>query len=879
MALNISNPFANKAELRVEIGKTSVEELAKFQEKAEAKGGGQLRAKQNKDGSFTLYVSADKKLRLAGNGQRAREARGAKLDLAKNLVKDILSRRLPAGGSTPALLKKINDGRALTVTGLATSLSHVSTSTTQGVSQRALAHYTAKFQDLDQALKQPGLRALLGETMNSSYVGENFDFECRMMDFHACKSPTDKLQLAEGIFHDFIESSEANPETIKLNLSSVQSQQILSDIQILRADVAQNGTISEGNYNKLNQLFDDAQLSVRTNFVGNDSADVVLGNLANTDAFKQELSRIIATTANTSRDELNPARVLPPGSGEELQQAMSLENVLGDSGLRESLRSHLSSVGKQADLQRYEALENCAKLEKNPSTSEQGLLGLLEKLAPSDRKGQKILQEPQRDDFAGRIQYLQQQDSIFGTGDLSPSDLRKAVQSLIADMQTDAGNTLRPSLSGIREAVIDHLAHQKLEWQADREKHYGDFQQFVGQELVGSGGATGSGRARIGKQFYQVKDSIEHAGLLRRLKAGGLNHENYGEVISSNIARALRGAQDRQLIPEVSLRQNESTQEAVVTSRYLSGGQGDLDDHYRSLVGGPLPKGQKHCKVELGSSAPSGGGVLRLSGQAARDVQTNIALSALMGDHDVNPGNMIFAKGERVGRIDFGHAFNELIAGPKLFGGGGVRNTDNRILDFFNRESVSGNPLVSGQSDPKLWRDYTGAGHSAGMTQALRDVASSTEALDGLVQAKTQFVDLLAELDSRGTPQAKKEIEDITQSLAKISKNIGAPIDATKPDDVVREVFQKLDAFVRDGQTQMRQVADLSELQTRIDDFIKQSDGGAKIPDEIQTAYDQLTDSSVKSSTGLTWMKTARDIPAFEGDLQSYIDKRRSGEL
>jgi hypothetical protein len=102
-------PFANKAELRVEVGRTSVEELRAFQERA---GSGDVRAKKNDDGSHTLYVAADRKPRLSSMFQSyGAEARTAKQDLAKDLIGEIVSRRMPNGAmSHKELVSNINKG-------------------------------------------------------------------------------------------------------------------------------------------------------------------------------------------------------------------------------------------------------------------------------------------------------------------------------------------------------------------------------------------------------------------------------------------------------------------------------------------------------------------------------------------------------------------------------------------------------------------------------------------------------------------------------------------------------------------------------------------------------------------------------------------------
>ena len=103
----ISFQPANKAELRVEVGKTSLDHLQQFPADAAGKGGGQIRAKANEDGSYTLYVPADTKLRLSGLASAlgfkgyGQTERTQKQDLAKDLVKEILSRRLPQEGLAP----------------------------------------------------------------------------------------------------------------------------------------------------------------------------------------------------------------------------------------------------------------------------------------------------------------------------------------------------------------------------------------------------------------------------------------------------------------------------------------------------------------------------------------------------------------------------------------------------------------------------------------------------------------------------------------------------------------------------------------------------------------------------------------------------------
>jgi hypothetical protein len=94
---------------------------------------------------------------------------------------------------------------------------------------------------------------------------------------------------------------------------------------------------------------------------------------------------------------------------------------------------------------------------------------------------------------------------------------------------------------------------------------------------------------------------------------------------------------------------------------------------------------------------------------------------------------------------------------------------------------------------------------------------------------------------------------------------------------VVKEVFDNLELFVLEGQAQMREVADLSELQTKIDDFVKSNPSGTTLPSDIAQTYERLMQSSVKApdGEGLVWMKMSSETPAFQGSLESYVQARR----
>lgn len=919
----ISFQPSHKAQLNVEIGKTSLEELQKFSDQVAEKGGGEIRARKNKDGTVTLYAPANSKIRLSSLSSKWGEtARTAKKDLAVNVMKEIISRRMPGGddrGLASGILRNVGNRSG----SLATALKETGLAAFESVPDS----FKQKFQTVDGIMSQPETREAFRQHLEGQHTGENFTFLRGLQDFQKAGSPQEKMALAEKLFK-MIESEENPPSVfdqnnihkdVQINISGASARSTFDQIRELRQSLVPGQEPSPQDRAKLDHLFDNAKQDILL------MLQPTIGQFTVKPEFKAALGHAYARTSQQGLETSSAGR-LAPGSGAQFQDGVrtlkdhfkTIDTVLGDPEVATSFREHLTQTGKLEHLNHYQALQDLGSLSQEMGVPDTELLKALgqamgipweapEIPLPSVKIEGEIEsldldpQPPKEDGVPEQItkefrklqSELNDMNELFGEGGSQGEGgnevlIRSKIKDFINTLQKDAANGLRAGnlqgfvgsdrLYGLLERrVSDRLFNQQLEWQPGSEQHFGSFDRFAGRPLEGSGGATGSGRTRIGGQFYQVKGSIEHAGLGRRLKAGGLNTENYGEVIASNIARALVGTGSRSQMPEVSLRQDVSKHEAVVTSRYLNGGKGDLKALYMERAG-PLPRGQKHPKIHLDSVAPSGGGVLRLDTTASRDVQRNIALSALLGDHDVNPGNMIALKDGHVGRIDFGHAFNELITGigGRATGGGGVHNRNNRILDFYNRETVSGVPLT-GQTRAKLWRDYVGAGPSEGTTQALRTIADSTEWMDGLAQAKTQFLDLVVSLSKEGTEEAQAQIRDLTDSLKRMSQNIDKPVTATAPSDVIRQVFDNLNAFVTEGQTQMRTVADLSDLQTQIDEHIRTGNPDV-IPQSILQGYERLKNSSVGAPEGggLTWMKLSADTPAFTGTLVSYMTQRRA---
>jgi hypothetical protein len=408
-------------------------------------------------------------------------------------------------------------------------------------------------------------------------------------------------------------------------------------------------------------------------------------------------------------------------------------------------------------------------------------------------------------------------------------------------------------------------------------------EHFAGSQANEAGGKTGSKRVKdkVDGANYQVKLSILDAAPVRQIKAGSLDRENFGEFIASCIGRAVTDS-DRgtEFVPRVSLVYDKERHRCLVASRYLPDVEvGNLNDYAHKVKGAEI-----HDNQVFVSTRRQKNGYCYIGGDQDRllraDLARAMAVSALVGDHDVNPGNMMMIKDDsgavRVARIDFGHAFNDLLGASILFGGQ-VRNKENNILDYVNRQTVS--HALAWRRTAKLWRHYEGIIPSIEMINAFREIADSPGLKAGLDNAKQSFESLVSDLlrDPEGN---KAVLNHIKKSLITISDSISKhKIDPNLSiQEVLSQTFKNISDFCSKGQRQMREVADLMQLQMDIDKVIKDKRNGQDIEpaliNKIKTQYDLLLQAEgigLKKNRGIRWVKLYRDKPAFKGDLTDYI--------
>ncbi len=276
------------------------------------------------------------------------------------------------------------------------------------------------------------------------------------------------------------------------------------------------------------------------------------------------------------------------------------------------------------------------------------------------------------------------------------------------------------------------------------------FKEFNIRNAVNTGGVTGSIRVvretQNSKHFYQLKPSILSNEFLRKLKAGGVDRENFGEVIAAKIGRSiLQNPDGSEAVPDVSLVYDSENRQVSVASKYLTGKKVRTLDDYAQEQNLKI-KFKRHATFVDGTK-PISAGQYNISGDKHKEFRQGlanaIAVSALVGDHDVNPGNMM-AVDNKVARIDFGHAFNDLLNTAKIFGGG-VRNKKNQMLDFLNRENVASFPPPG--DIPKLWRDYPGMIPSQELANAFKEMSHLMVCKKVYIQLGLSFRSLFLSLE------------------------------------------------------------------------------------------------------------------------------------
>ena len=448
------------------------------------------------------------------------------------------------------------------------------------------------------------------------------------------------------------------------------------------------------------------------------------------------------------------------------------------------------------------------------------------------------------------------------------------------------------SLSCATQRVVVALIYGKL--LGEESVVHAHIEDFSTKDKRHSGGKTGSSTVKKGKDNYQLKSSILDAPLERKLKARYSDNENFADCIASKVLEFVTGSNQEnapELIAQGTLVIDEEKQRILFASRHIKNlvPGATLEGYAKRQVLGLIfttPK-DKHVKISFKESGEAKdvfymGGDDPAKKLLRKDVVKALACSMISGDHDVNPGNMVAftdkAGNIRVARIDFGHAFNDLLAGPKVFGGR-ARNTGNAMLDFMNRDTLI--HLAPSNQKTKLWRDYVDIVPSAELAEAFREVSAEKEQRKaGVRDVCMHFLGVLQELEK--DPEKNKEvINHMIQSLISINNTItDKRIYITTPhEDVLLQVFANIDHFYSENQKQMEDVAKLMNLQVKIDELLVAKKNDEKLDNkliaELNRDYEYLRKAKgIRSGHGIEWIKSDADTKDLKGTLHDFIIKR-----
>jgi hypothetical protein len=384
-----------------------------------------------------------------------------------------------------------------------------------------------------------------------------------------------------------------------------------------------------------------------------------------------------------------------------------------------------------------------------------------------------------------------------------------------------------------------------------------------------TGGVTGSARVKdyVENKNYQLKPSIlDNPKLIRRVKAEYSDRENFGEVIASCIGRELLGDK----VPEVSLVYDHERKRVSVASKYLEGDSGGVRtlDEYAKEKGATVSEKQRHARFIAGTTDKKEQGEIALDGpemsSLKQDLARAIAVSIATGDHDVNPGNMMVITKDgksHIARIDFGHAFNDLLNALKA-NGGQLLDAKNPVLDFFNRPKIAG---LGGDSS-KLWRDYPGLIPSQEMVIALQEMSQdfNTKALNGVRNAENEFRALATAMTIN---QDMKGLAHLEKSLGAICSNVsGKKLNPSSDiNEAITNAFTQISAFTVKQGNNFEKVANIMQVQMDIDAALK---SGTPLP---QRSIDLLNDPDFPTKNGkIQWVKSGPN-PAFSGSVEEYM--------
>ncbi|MFA5959616.1 MAG: hypothetical protein WC785_03800 [Tatlockia sp.] len=399
--------------------------------------------------------------------------------------------------------------------------------------------------------------------------------------------------------------------------------------------------------------------------------------------------------------------------------------------------------------------------------------------------------------------------------------------------------------------------------------------------VTGSVRVTGKAGSADAGSAYQLKPSILDNSLVRRTKAEGTDRENFSEFIAATLLFHL--LKDKGIsIPEVSLVYDRENKRVLIASKYVEGEKVQTLDEYAKEKGLLISvEGKKaHITMVAGDGAKNNQAGIDSEHIAPlkKGLTQVVAANGLVGNHDVNPGNVLVvtdAMGKsRLVAIDFGHAFNGLLNAPSILGGQFIL-PGNPVKDFFNREKVAG---IAGGDPSKLWRDYPGLVLTEEMADSVIEEGLHTDRAikEGLRESKRAFEDLMQLVHQDGNE--KDMLGHINKTLAKIDNDAlrGAPIKARHvPTGILDKVYDDLESNIIANRNHSLKTGCQLKIQCMVNKGLSEGKDISTIQQELDEFIGRmpLSDEDVSwlKNKDMYWVKETKESKPFYGTLDQYI--------
>lgn len=409
-------------------------------------------------------------------------------------------------------------------------------------------------------------------------------------------------------------------------------------------------------------------------------------------------------------------------------------------------------------------------------------------------------------------------------------------------------------------------------------------------------GKSPSSRGEIDGIKHQIKRSNSTKNWRRWFGYDPDPSDLIGEYIGSKIAEELSYSiyetanlpENIELSPKVELVLDEKMREIKLASKYLNDGMPNfigctLDEVWKGTLQ-PEQKIEGHCVMYANDSASKpdeANKVLRCGQEISTKIGNNevkltlekkqlfqaLKLSFLLGDHDVNPGNMYVvydkaSKKSQICRIDYGHAFCDLI---KKWGRGkdhspNIAPTRGYVLDALNREKING-----GKS--KLARDYRDIIPDHEFASILRQEIDQNALSKSLENCRGE----LNEFYSHSGNKLGRLKNKITRCFSTLTSKMGFGKESGS--DIA---LQRAESFVKKNAEEMQSIANLIDVQAYVEDVANSKLSHSEALKKIDQIYKKdnryLKDKSFNED--IEWVKSDKDPHAPKCSLPEYINKK-----